>query len=227
MTAGNGIRDRTVAWGALAAGVLALLLATLLGSAIALLGGEPLGLDSLWLELMIAGRGPVADGLALFLNAFGGGLVGIFVVPVALVLLLLVLRRPRGAVFSIVAALIATLAVQLLKSLFGRARPEDILVQSDFGSFPSGHTANAAVIAMTFAVLFPRVWVWCAGCAYVLLMAWSRSLLGAHWLSDTLGGALVGVGVVLVMWAFCARWLGAERIAAPTGPPAPHKEDSV
>ena len=47
-------------------------------------------------------------------------------------------------------------------------------MHSDFG-LPSGHTANAAAIAVTFGVLIPRVWVWVAGSAYVVLMAWSRT----------------------------------------------------
>ena len=53
--------------------------------------------------------------------------------------------------------------VQLLKNLFGRARPEDILVVSDFGSFPSGHVANAATIAVAIGMIVPNVWVWVAG----------------------------------------------------------------
>ena len=135
------------------------------------------------------------------------------VVTRAIVALLLILRRAWAALFSVVAALAGTLCVQLLKRLFARPRPEDMLVHSDIGSFPSGHVANAAVIAVTFAVLFPIVWVRVAGVAYVVLMAWSRTLLDVHWLSDTVGGALIGAGVVLVLWAFAARWLDAKRRA--------------
>ena len=47
----------------------------------------------------------------------------------------------------------------MLKHLFGRVRPEDIIVISDYGSFPSGHVANAATIATAAVVLFPRLWV--------------------------------------------------------------------
>jgi membrane-associated phospholipid phosphatase len=53
--------------------------------------------------------------------------------------------------------------VQLLKNLFGRARPEDIMTNLDFGSFPSGHVANAAAMAVVLGLLFPGVWVWVAG----------------------------------------------------------------
>lgn len=214
MTAEAGTRTRRVERTPLIVGLIAIALATALGAAITLLNaGKPLTIDAAWLQLLIGTRGPVSDGLALFLNSFGGGTVGILVIPLAIVVLLLALKRPWAALFSVAAALASTLGVQALKHLFGRARPEDILVHSDFGSFPSGHVANAATIAVTFAVLFPRLWVWVLGCAYVLLMAWSRTLLGAHWLSDTLGGALIGAGIVLVVWAFCAHWLEAERHA--------------
>ncbi len=94
--------------------------------------------------------------------------------------------------------------VQLLKQLFGRARPDDMLVVSDYGSFPSGHTANAATIALVLWVLFPRVWVAIVGAAWVLAMALSRTFLSVHWATDTLGGALVGAGVVLVLAALAA-----------------------
>jgi undecaprenyl-diphosphatase len=215
MTAASDIRRRAVRWGPLIAGLAAIALAMSIGAAITLgNGGEPLAVDAAWLALMLESRGPFTEGLALLLNFFGGGIVAILVIPLAIAGLFLFLRRPWAALFSIAAALASTLGVQLLKHLFGRARPEEILVHSDFGSFPSGHTANAATIAVTFAVLLPRVWVWLAGIGYVVLMAWSRTLLGAHWLSDTVGGALIGAGAVLVLWAFSARWLDAERLGA-------------
>lgn len=215
MTAESPTRLRTVQRGPLVIGLAAIVLSMAIGAAITLgNGGEPLAVDAAWLELMLESRTPFTEGLALFLNVIGGGTVAILVVPLAIAGLFVALRRPWAALFSIAAALASTLGVQLLKHLFGRARPEEMLVHSDFGSFPSGHTANAAAIAVTFGVLIPRLWVWVSGIAYVVLMAWSRTLLGAHWLSDTVGGALIGAGVVLVLWAFTAHWLEAERRGA-------------
>ena len=106
--------------------------------------------------------------------------------------------------------------MQLLKQLFGRARPEDMLVASDYGSFPSGHVANAATMAVALGVIFPAVWVWVAGAVWTVMMAISRTYLGVHWLTDTVGGFLVGAGMALVVWAPVAERLERERLAVGT-----------
>ena len=81
-----------------------------------------------------------------------------------------------------------------------------MIVVSDHGSFPSGHTANAATLAVIAVVLAPRVWVALVGAAWVFAMAFSRTQVHAHWLSDTVGGALVGAGfALLVAAAFTPR----------------------
>ena len=88
-----------------------------------------------------------------------------------------------------------------------------MIVASDYGSFPSGHVANAATIAVAFGVIFPHVWVWVLGAVYKALMAASRTYLGANWLSDTIGGLLVGAGVALLLGAVVAVPLERERLA--------------
>jgi membrane-associated phospholipid phosphatase len=198
----------------LVSGTGALLAAALLGVVImARSGGLPFAVDEEWAEDLLSLRGPVADVFAYFMNALGGGLLGVFVVPLVTAAVLLVVRRPWAALYFLLASALSAGAVQLLKNLFGRARPENIIVASDFGSFPSGHVANAATIAVVLGVIVPRVWVWVLGAVYTVLMAVSRTYLGAHWLSDTVGGLLVGVGVALVLWAVFAAPLERERLA--------------
>ena len=59
-------------------------------------------------------------------------------------------------------------------------------------------------------ILFPRVWVWCLGVAWAILMAISRTYLGAHWISDTIGGLLLGAGVAIIVWTPLAHRLAIE-----------------
>lgn len=195
-------------------GAVAVVAAALLGLVVtARAGGLPFEFDEEWAEDLLDLRGPIGDVVAYFMNALGGGVVGVLVVPVVSAAALLIARRPWAALYFVVASAVSAGVVQLLKNLFGRARPEDMIVTSDFGSFPSGHVANAATIAVVLGVIMPHVWVWVLGAVYTGLMAVSRTYLGAHWLSDTIGGLLVGVGVALVLWAVFAAPLERERLA--------------
>lgn len=183
-------------------GLTAVVLVLLLGLLIYMRGpNSPFGFDEEWMSEMLEARGPVLEQAAFFMNVLGGGIIAILVVPLAFIALLLILRRPWAALYFALASAASAGVVQLLKNIVGRSRPEDILVNADFGSFPSGHSANAATMAVALGIIFPRIWVWAAGLAYTLLMMLSRTYLGAHWLSDTIGGLLLGIGVALILAA--------------------------
>ncbi len=180
--------------------VAALVLMLGLGAIVALRAG-PLELDAEWMEEIIEHRSPWWLVPSLVMNFLGGGWFAIFVVPIGIAVALFVLRRPWDAFYFLSATVVSAGLVQLLKWLVGRARPEDILVHVDPGSFPSGHVANAATLAVALGFIFPRVWVWVCGAVYVVLMALSRTYLGAHWVTDTIGGALLGGAVAVLLWA--------------------------
>lgn len=171
---------------------------------------ETFDLDTWWNALFVNNAPQFLVSFSQVMNFLGAGWFGVFVVPIAGAVALFILKRPWSAVFFITAEIASAGLVQLLKHLFGRARPEEIIVISDFGSFPSGHVANAATLAAAAFILFPRLIVAIVGIAYVFLMALSRTVLHAHWLSDTLGGALVGVGVVMIVAGFFAPLLWRE-----------------
>lgn len=203
----------------LISGVSALLLAIALGVVVAVRdNGMPLAIDTEWMDELVENRAPVWEVLSLLMNSLGGGIIASIIVPVLIGLALVLWKRPWAAAYYLLATLLTAAVVQLLKQLFGRARPEDILVSVDFGSFPSGHVANAATMAFTLAILFPRLWVWIAGAVYTVVMMISRTYLGAHWLSDTVGALLLGIGVAIVVWAPLASRIDGEREIARRDP---------
>ncbi len=85
-----------------------------------------------------------------------------------------------------------------LKDLYERPRPPGSLIGTSGFAFPSGHAVAGAVTAVGLVVCLlppgPRRWAWEVRAAtFAALMALSRTYLAAHWLSDVLGGALLGV----------------------------------
>jgi undecaprenyl-diphosphatase len=112
-------------------------------------------------------------------------------------ILALVLARMREWywMLAVVLSVAGGLALNvLLKHLFERARPhfDDSLVSLDTYSFPSGHAAAATVFYGVLAAFLVsrvrerrlRVLIVIGAIAAIMLVAFSRIYLGAHYLSD-------------------------------------------
>ena len=121
-----------------------------------------------------------------------------------------------------------------LKLLVHRERPAVLRLTEPSGySFPSGHTAAAAACWAAIALVVTRKWSRPArrSAAVVVLVvtlavAATRVLLGVHWLTDVIAGAIFGwMWFVFVTVLFGGRILKfgepAERIAEDHVAPAP------
>jgi undecaprenyl-diphosphatase len=119
--------------------------------------------------------------------------------------------------FLFLAIALPSLFVTVIKRIIGRARPlvgeqiDPLLFQQwvwrpDYASLPSGHATTAFAAAVAIGVLWPRLRV--AMFIYAFLIALSRVVLDAHYVSDVLAGAIVGVvGALLVRDRFAERRL--------------------
>jgi membrane-associated phospholipid phosphatase len=79
-------------------------------------------------------------------------------------------------------------------------------------SFPSGHTALAFATAAAVAMLWPRSrWRWVLFAVAVVVAA-ERIAENAHWLSDTVAGAALGIGgVYLIQWVLMRFFPGISE----------------
>jgi undecaprenyl-diphosphatase len=104
-----------------------------------------------------------------------------------------------------VAAICITALVAVgLKRLIGRRRPEGdwglVYRSTDPHSFPSGHAARMMMLAILSLLLGPW-WLCALLLAWAPLVALARVAMGVHYLSDVLGGAVLGAafGILCVM----------------------------
>ena len=124
-------------------------------------------------------------------------------------------RLNRPSAFVGVTAIGSSLLNLSVKTAVDRTRPDpsEALVVEPGTSFPSGHTQAAVVgYGVLLLVLLPvieprhRPWVIAAAVAMVVLIGFSRIALGAHYLSDVIGAALIGSAWLLAMTAAFSAW---------------------
>jgi membrane-associated phospholipid phosphatase len=181
---------------------------SLLGAVLAMalvVPAEPLGVDQRWSEAMLDSRTSLLTNVALVFNWVGRGLG--WMLSLAAVGIVLLIRQRWVALLAFgVTEAVTPLISTLLKILVGRPRPPDGLVHPVGSSFPSGHAAYAGATCVALVLLFTapgpsRRWWWSLAALGILGMAWSRTYLQVHWLSDVIGGSLLGVGVALSSFA--------------------------
>ncbi|WP_255561120.1 phosphatase PAP2 family protein [Polynucleobacter sp. Fuers-14] len=161
------------------------------------------------------------DTLWAWLTFLGNGW-GVFALTFPLLLL-----APRMLTAGIFAGGIAALASTVLKGLFDLPRPAGVLTDGSFyrigeallyKAFPSGHTLTAFAIAsaLYFSVDKDKRAPLMLLFLLAVLVGLSRSAVGAHWLTDVLGGAGVGIwcGMLGALAAnqFSENQLGPRKI---------------
>jgi undecaprenyl-diphosphatase len=171
-------------------------------------GDDAARVDRPVLEFFVHHRQPWLTSVVTEITALGSG-------PVLIPLVVVVgvgwwaRRRTSRPLWMLAAAYLGGNGLSsIVKELSGRPRPPGALAVHHFAglAFPSGHATQATAVWGMLAALFAATatrWstkraAWSAAVLVTALVGVSRLYLGAHWLTDVLGG-----------WALGALWLAA------------------
>jgi undecaprenyl-diphosphatase len=156
------------------------------------------------------------------------GRSGWFLLPLAGLIVLAAARAPIGrriadlVLLSVVMRLhylflaiaLPGLVVTVIKGLIGRMRPSEsgpfVYIpwtwRHEFASLPSGHSTTAFAAAVAIATLWPRTRI--PLLIFAVVIAVSRVVITAHFVSDVVAAAFVGAfGAIVVRNWFAARAL--------------------
>lgn len=129
------------------------------------------------------------------------------------------------AIFSIVVTLVGWQTSDVLKVLFKRPRPDYwYLIHEPTFAYSSGHAMFAVIVyglwsyfvarsSLPRAVRVPlaaALALWACG------VVWSRLALGAHYVTDLIGGTLLGVVMIAIGAAVAFAWPSRQAVGPPS-----------
>lgn len=189
--------------------------------AAAVMGGETRAFDA-WILTALREPGDLADPIGPLwfeevvrdVTALGSTVV--LTLAVTIVALYLWIRdKPQKAAFLVAAVSLGALLNRALKLGFARPRPDIVAhgAHVTTESFPSGHSANSAIVYLMLGMMLARVeasyaakvLIFAVCMSLTLMVGLSRLYLGVHWPTDVLAGWAVGATWVLLCWYVLLR----------------------
>ncbi|HUZ61911.1 MAG TPA: phosphatase PAP2 family protein [Hanamia sp.] len=135
-----------------------------------------------------------------------------FGIPVFLLIYALIThwdRLKRQSRLILISLGINTVVIEIIKQVVNRQRPYkvDSFIEKLSGggspSFPSGHTADAFLIATALSILFSKqkvwlvlVWIW------AFMVTYSRVVLGVHYPSDVFASMIISSSLAVIITRF-------------------------
>lgn len=151
-------------------------------------------------------RTPITDFIFQFLNFFDR--IEFFFILVPAIWLGL---HWKSGLKLLCILLISFICNYLFKEFFAYPRPFHIdpslgLVHVHSFGFPSGAAQSAVLLSGILISTVKSSWKWLLAFSYFLLISFSRLYLGVHFLSDILGGWIIGLALFL-LYCYAGPWV--------------------
>jgi membrane-associated phospholipid phosphatase len=195
------------------------------------LDGSVGAFDRRWAEHLASGRTPTMNNLSHWGTMMAETTTKVILTALAVTLMIAVWRRWEDALLVALALILEASIFLTVTLIVKRARPDVIRLDGSpvDSSFPSGHVA-AAVVYGAFAIVVAHhvakkwaTWLAVAVVAAIsLIVAWSRTYRGMHYISDVVAGAVLGLTSLAVTW-----WIMNRAVARKEAHDEAHDDQSV
>jgi len=133
--------------------------------------------------------------------------IGIVVIGIGIAIYFYLLNKLKDLKTIVFLVFTELIFVYIIKHIILRTRPINEIIQQTNFSFPSGHAAISIVL---FGFLVVSFWNRKRYISYllgilILLIGFSRIYLNVHWLTDVIGGYLIGITILLFGLYFCNK----------------------
>lgn len=186
------------------------------------IGAQISQLDLRVYEFMHSLRTPWMDQIMTGITMMGDTLV-ITAMTVILLVWLLYKRNFPAAIHWLAAILFGTILTRVLKVSLQIPRPDpNLFPGSGHYSFPSAHSTMSMLLYGFLAIIICREiqskWrnhIYAAAAILISMIAISRLYLGAHWLSDVMGGLSLGLAWITLLGIAYRRHLSPALVTRP------------
>jgi undecaprenyl-diphosphatase len=182
--------------------VFFILLGTLVGITDAIVNSSPIvKIDQIFAQFLYLFRTPLLAHIFYAITTFANQ--GTIITLTAIALIFLYFKKELAYFYALILILLGTeVTLYLMKIFVDRSRPASDIAYyiENTKSFPSGHSAIAVAffgfimyyLTRHINIKYMRSAIIFLGTLLILLIGFSRLYLGVHYLSDVLGGFLMG-----------------------------------